>query len=175
MWYINSMEPIPKSSADNIPAPYNTGEARHWYLLNYEQLTRVLEALGCATVRGSQIVAYSYVNTASSYRFEDHTGPMEFEEPTDVPRLLEHIGDIGMNDEFPNNFKIALALQMAGKTRTLIHYECDEQPEVCDECEPTHFDDGRSCEHGSDYVSASYHVAHGEIDDSSIQDAMCFL
>lgn len=169
------MDPIPKQQSVDIPKPYEDERAKHWFLLDYEKLKRVLESLDCLTVRGSQVIAYSYVNTQSSRMHELHNGPMEFEVPTDIPRLLEGIGDIGMNEEFPNNFMIALAVELPDGTRLLIQYDCDEQPSVCETCEPTHYDVMRSCEHGNDYVSAGYTLHHGEISDESVEQSMYFL
>lgn len=169
------MDPIPKPASVEIPLPYETEGVSHWFRLDYETLKKVLISVGCLSVRGAQVIAYRYVNTQSHHTYESYDGPMGFEQPIEIPDLIEQIGDFGMNEEFPNNFIVALAVQIDESNRLLVQYDCDAQPNVCDDCEPTHEDEHHSCGHVMDFVDATYSVHHGAISDHTVQDALAFM
>jgi len=109
---------------------------------------------------GEDILGYTYQSTTENV-YTSHTGPMDFEFQERLVDLLERIADYGMLNEFPNNFKIRLLAGLDEANMILIDYEADEQPEVCDDCEPDHLSAGHSCEHGTDFFSSNYSVSIG--------------
>lgn len=129
-----------------------------------ESFGEFLKVLGYDTVQGAQILAYKYCNTVEgitegelSPSVEGSFGLMDF---------INHLADThGLMLEFPNNFKVGVIVEHDEDLVITYHYELDEQPGVCAECEAErrrdedYQDDYHSCGHSEDtYSSMIYGV-----------------
>lgn len=142
---------------------HQLNDEMRWLFIDNTELNQVLDALARTEITGADVIGYVYVPTASGGTMIDHRGEIAATSPLRVDDLLEGIADSGMMSEFPNNFKIRLILRADESHMVTVDYESDEEPEICESCEPDHLNDQHSCDHGMDRCSSSYCVAFGPV------------
>lgn len=150
---------------------YGLDKYVHWTLLERDELLGILDLLGKRRVTGADIIGHAYIATAEGHGTYQ-TEPMGFEHLEDTDELLERIADFGMLNEFPNNFKIRLVIAVGESDMVLLDYDSEEQPEICESCEPEHLNPSHSCDHGTDHYSSHYSVSAGPIVDADELSSM---
>lgn len=142
---------------------HQINDETRWLFIDNTDLNQVLDALRSTEITGADVIGYVYIPTADGGTMIDHRGEIAVKEPVRVDDLLEGIADSGMMSEFPNNFKIRLIMRAAENRMVTVDYESDEQPEICESCEPDHPNEQHSCDHGIDRCTSSYCVAFSPV------------
>jgi len=137
-----------------------SGELLAFYpFVNKEQSRALFELLGCNEVYAEQVLGYQYQSTYGANTYESGD-TIKFRGPLRINQLLFNLGNIGAADDFPNNFRVGVAIALDDETVTIIRQEVDEQPNICVGCEDdkTYSSGENSCDHENDEITTSHVV-----------------
>jgi len=110
-----------------------TGQPEYFYLIDDQQLRDFCKLVGHETVASDQVLAYYYSASANEY-CEEYGQELNFEGRVAVPEIQERLGDKGINLEFPNDFRVKLAVALDAETMVVYERESNAEPHVCDDC-----------------------------------------
>jgi len=156
-----------------------TGEAEFFYFEDDESDMNLLaQMIGHEALEPSQIMGF-YYSSMSHESLEILKFDMNFPDKPGVDELIQRIGNLGGMLEFPNNFKVRLAVLVDDETAMIYVYESDEQPNVCEECAgledygPHGGSAEYSCEHMSDTIYVKvYATLMPRPDQGSLEDLL---
>lgn len=140
---------------------YETGEPRSFYVGRHdEDLNRFSDLIGQSTFDASLVIGFHY---ASADGYIVQQTDLGWSGPDTLHQVLSRIGDLGMTEEFNNDFTVRLLLSLDDETVVGYEHRSSEVPMVCDDCsllpeydqidgESRHY----SCEHCNSEFENSY-------------------
>lgn len=111
-----------------------TGSPAYFYLDNEAALVEFTKLIGHETITSEQVIAYHYSATADE-RCEHSGESYAFDGEASLIALQEQLGDNGVNLEFPNDFRVNLAIALDAETMVVYSHEISAAPGVCRECD----------------------------------------
>lgn len=153
--------------ASSIDTFFISGEEQHFYIPNEAKQQEFIDLIGHTEVTSGQIIYWNYEATA--YESMQKSGDSyQFRGVRTISSIQERLGDVGMNLEFPNDFKVQLVVSLDNEAAIIYSFESSSSPVVCEACRTSTNSEVReeidlnpdySCRHCVDDYSFRYGAA----------------
>lgn len=170
-----------KEFVDKIEKFLLNQETQYFFLRNEQDFNRLIQLLGHNLFDYSKIRSYSYESHSAEMLSEQNT-TASFKGEGSIHAVLAHIGDIGTNLEFCNDFQIYVLVDLDAETSVFYQYESSEDANVCADCadleeydQVSGYNRFYSCEHEQSTFSSRYYaVLRSRIADEEVDRALGF-
>lgn len=117
-----------------IDSFFISGQEQYFYLSSEEKQQEFIDLIGHSEITSDQILYWHYEATAYEPR-EESGDSYHFKGRRTIPSIQQALGDIGMNLEFPNDFKVHLAISLDSELAIIYAFKSNAAPVVCRECQ----------------------------------------
>ncbi len=116
-----------------IDRHYETGEGEYFYMKNEDALSEFVKLVGHEAITSRQMLKYHYEAT-STERLERKGSRLNFKGHVSIHELEAWIGDFGSMLEFPNSFKVWIAVALDAESMIVYQHETQSSGVVCEDC-----------------------------------------
>jgi len=135
-----------------------TQETQYFFFKDEAEFDLFTQLIGHDSFNYSAIRSYSYESHSTEVLHEEEEAA-DFKGIGPLHGILNRLGDIGMNLEFCNDFKIHLVVDLDPETSVFYQYESSEDANVCADCvdlEEYHPITGSSRFYNCDHEESTY-------------------
>jgi hypothetical protein len=151
---------------DQIDNHLLTGDDEHfWIGSDEEKFDQLIALLGHTTLDGANVIAYDYTYNGRGDAYGQTNESPRFKGEWPMHSMLAKLGDIGMNLEFMNEYRVKLFVKLDDESIVVYEHESHSMAVVCEDCQeledygPGGGSEYYSCDHCDDEFSSTYRTA----------------